>query len=165
MYDNNESTSFKNQTSDESDPRHDSPGALHVALNTPIANLSHNQVLVFDDVRYDPTQAYDQNTGMVHCPDSGTYMVNLAAASYVEYLNNLELKVMKNEEMIGRVTARNPYAGQNTGSQAMVVNCNYGDTIYVTADNEDQGSVAVWGHGYTTLTLVPIATSEVFQCS
>ena len=90
-----------------------------MSLHDPLYGLAHNTSIKYENIRYDPEQAYDHTTGSYRCPRTGTYVFHVTLTSYTSHNGNLETMLVKNEEVIMRTTARNP-AGSLHGEGSLI---------------------------------------------
>lgn len=79
---------------------------FYVSLHASVCGLPHNTTIKYENIRYDPEQAYSHTTGSYRCPLTRTYVLHVTLTSFTSHNGNLETKLVKNEAVNMRTTAR-----------------------------------------------------------
>ncbi|KAK3610836.1 hypothetical protein CHS0354_034041 [Potamilus streckersoni] len=111
--------------------------------------LAKHQLIVFNDVIYDPYKAYDRNTGIYTVPVSGTYFIT--GSIYVPTNNHVQTEIIAGGQSVTRMYAYSPNSSEQ-GANSVVVDLKAGSTIFMRVEASSSGTL--YGNRWTSMSAV-----------
>lgn len=113
-----------------------------------LTGVAQNQTILFDNIVVNAGNAFNLKAGVFTAPVDGFYFLSVAVASDLGHNHQLQVALMKNNDMLAIAHAHGDSGHIDQGGVSIVVGLVSGDKVYVKSTYQDVTDF--YGGGLTT---------------